>query len=325
MNTFQYARPKTIDEVLALLGAGDAETALLAGGTDLVNAMKEGVAVPARVISLRDVAELRGIEVSGDSVRIGAMASLEEISRHDAVKQHFPALAEAAGGIKSAQLRNAATLGGNLCQRPYSWFYRQGIAAVNGEAVAPRSDNRYEAIFDNNAVYHVHPSSLAPVLIALGAGCIVHGPGGEPGERAVADLFRSPSGPDDHGLALEPGEIVTGVRIPLGGVKNAHYSVKARQCLDWPLVEAAVAFSLEGNSARNVRVVLGQVAPVPWVADAAAQALEGKDITEETAAQAGEAAAQGASPLSRNGYKVQLVKTAVKRAVLAAAGKPVEA
>lgn len=328
MNTFTYAHPKSVDEALALLSANPGEAEVLAGGTDLVNAMKDGIASPQRVVSLKDVAELRGVQADGQSVRIGAMTRLNEITRHDAIKQQFPALADAASSIKSTQLRNMATVGGNLCQRPRSWYYRLGYGLLEeneGTKLAQDGDNRYHAIFGGGPAYYVHPSSLAPVYIALDAVVTLRGPNGQTRDVPVAEFFRMPTQDNPQCTVLAPNEIVSQVTIPAKGLKNAHYGIKQRQCVDWPLVEAAVAFALEGDTARNAKVVLGHVAPTPWAAQKAAQALEGKVVNAETAAQAGEAAADGASPLSRNAYKVQLVKVAVKRAALAAAGKPVEA
>jgi xanthine dehydrogenase YagS FAD-binding subunit len=328
MNAFQYASPKTLDEAVALLGANAGDAECLAGGSDLVNAMKDGVASPKRVVNLKGIEALRGITADDKGLRIGATATLMDIVGNDAVKQSYPAVTDAILHIRSPQVRNVATLGGNLCQRPRCWYYRLGyglLAQKDGKSLVQEGDNRFHAIFGGGPAYFVHPSSLAPVLISLDALATVLGPNGARRDLPLADFYRIPQQEGERETVLKPNEILTAVTIPAKGLKNGHYAVKQRECVDWPLVEAAVACTLDGDTARNVKVVLGHVAPTPWVAAKAAQALEGQAITPETAARAGEAAVDGAQPLSKNGYKVQLVKVAVKRAALAAAGKPMEA
>jgi xanthine dehydrogenase YagS FAD-binding subunit len=289
--------------------------------------MKDGVAAPAKLVSLKDVPELKGIEVAGDRVRIGAMCNLADLIGNDAIQQHFPAVVTAAKDIKSPQVRNMGTVGGNLCQRPRCWYYRNGMGLLpehNGEPLVPQGDNRYHAIFGTGPAYFVHPSSLAPAFMALDATVAIRGADGQSREVSLAEFFRAPQNENERETVLQPNELLTHVTVPIKGLKNATYEVKHRQCVDWPLAEAVVAFTLDGNTAKDVRVVLGHVAPTPWKAPKAAQALEGQEVNDASAAKAGEAAADGANPLSNNAYKVQLVKVAVKRAALAAAGKPVE-
>ncbi|MDX9976014.1 MAG: xanthine dehydrogenase family protein subunit M [FCB group bacterium] len=328
MNAFEYANPKTLDEAVALLGANAGDAECLAGGSDLVNAMKDGVASPKRVVNLKNIADLRAIQSDDKGLRIGATATLADILNNEAVKQAYPSLTHAISQIKSPQVRNVATLGGNLCQRPRCWYYRLGYGILGqqeGKSLVMEGDNRFHAIFGGGPAYFVHPSSTAPVLISLDAVATLRGPNGASRDVPLAEFYRIPQQNGERETVVQPNEILTCVTIPPKGLKNGHYAIKQRECVDWPLVEAAVACTFEGDTARNVKVVLGHVAPMPWVAAKAAQALEGQPINEETAARAGEAAADGATPLSKNGYKVQLVKTAVKRAALAAAGKPVEA
>lgn len=327
MRPFAYAGPQTLDDALRSLSSTWGEAEILAGGTDLVNAMKDELVTPRRVVGLRGIPELRGIAVESDHVHIGAMTTLAELLRHDQLAAQFPALVKAASDIRSPQLRAMATLGGNLCQRPRCWYYRLGYGLLGrdeGKALAPDGDNRYHAVFGNaGPAYYVHPSSLAPALIALDGVATIRGADGRSRDVALAEFYRIPQDESEHENVLKPDDILTQVTVPLQGLKSATYEVKNRQCADWPLAEAVVAFRMDGDAARDVRVVLGHVAPVPWPAPKAAQALEGQAITDEAAAKAGEAAADGATPLSMNAYKVQLVKTAVKRAALAAAGRPV--
>jgi xanthine dehydrogenase YagS FAD-binding subunit len=182
-------------------------------------------------------------------------------------------------------------------------------------------ENEYHAVFtQGRPCVIVNPSTLAPPLIALGATAEVRGP---KGKRTIelAKFFQAPAKEGQREHVLAPNEVVTQVTVaPAKGVASASYEVRHKQSYDWPLVQAAVAFALDGGKATGVRVVLGHVAPTPVVSEAAAKALEGKEVTEETAAAAGRAACEGAKPLSDNGYKVQLLAAAVKRAALTAAG-----
>jgi xanthine dehydrogenase YagS FAD-binding subunit len=323
MKPFQYASPVKLENAVHLLSSRWDETGILAGGTDLVTSLKQGLIAPKRVVSLKAVEGLKGIEVSGDLVCIGAMTSLADISEHEAVKKNFPSLAHAIQSIGSPQIIAMGTLGGNLCQRPRCWYYRQGfglLGQLDGKSLVPGGDNRYHAIFGNQGpAYFVSPSSLAPALIALGSTLDVAGPDGASRQVKLADFYRIPQHPDEREYELAPQEIVTRISIPLSGLANATYKVRQRSGLDWPLVTASVAFQ-SATAARQAAVVLGHVAPKPWPAPKAAAVLEGKRVDEDLATAAGEAAADGAAPLSRNAYKVQLVKTAVRRAVLIAAG-----
>ncbi len=249
---------------------------------------------------------------------------MAEIADHATFRKEFPALAEAAGDIGGPQIRNMGTLGGNLCQRNRCWYFRDEhvncLLKGGDKCYALDGENRYHAVFTRgHPCVIVNPSTLAPGLIALDATAEVLGP---KGKRTVslAKFFKAPASVADREHVLSSDEVVLSVSIPRGGRKNASYEVRHKQSYDWPLVQAAVAFKLDAGRASDVRVVLGHVAPTPHVAEAAAKSLEGKEVTEETAAAAGEAAAQGAKPLSQTGYKVKLIAVAVKRAALLAAG-----
>jgi xanthine dehydrogenase YagS FAD-binding subunit len=323
MNAFEYAAPKSLDEAVSLLSPTRGETAVLAGGTDLVTSLKQRIAEPKRVVSLRYIEELKGIDASGDRIRIGAMTTLEELAKHEAISSRFPAVVRAIEGIASQQIIAVGTVGGDLCLWPRCWYFRQGfgLLAKHGDTeLVPPGDNRYHAIFGNDgAAKFVSASSLAPALIALGATLTVRGANNASREIKAAAFFKTPTTGADGITDLAPDEILTHIVIPAKAVNNATYEVRERQGLDWPLVAASVAFDSSGGTVKGARVVLGHVAPVPWVSEASAAALEGKKTDETAATAAGEAAVKGARPLSMNEYKVQLAKVAVKRAVLAAA------
>ncbi len=323
MKSFEYAAPKTLKDAAELLGDKWGETEILAGGTDLVTSLKQHITEPKRVVSLRNIGELKGIEIEQKGLRIGAMTTLAELAGDKNVKVYFPALLTAANGVGSPQLMSVGTVGGDLCQRPRCWYFRNGfglLALHEGVSLVHDGDNRYHAIFGNDVrALFVSASSFGPVLIALGATLTVAGPKAKTRKVAAEKFFQVPKSDQDRETALRPNEILADIFIPTRGLRNATYEVRHRQGLDWPYVTATVAFQLKAGTATDARVVLGHVAPVPWHSVGASKALHGAKVDAESAAKCGEAAVQGAIPLSKNGYKVQLVKAAVKRAVLAAA------
>jgi xanthine dehydrogenase YagS FAD-binding subunit len=286
--------------------------------------MKDGVATPKRLVSLQHLSELKVKSFRPDSgLRLGAGMTLEELMEDSAVREHYPALVQAADGVRSPQIRSTGTVGGDLCQRPRCWYYRAGfglLATYKGKPLVPEGDNRYHAILGNSGpAYFVSPSSLAPILIALDAKVKLHGPEG-PREISVKEFFVTPQREGELEHALHPGEVVTEILVPPpGNAKMAVYEVRQKEALDWPLAAAAVVLKLQGDTVESARIVMGHVAPVPWPSPEAEEALKGKSVDEDTAWDAGKAALTKATPLSRNAYKVQLARVAVKRAILRAA------
>ncbi|MFN0120088.1 MAG: FAD binding domain-containing protein [Blastocatellia bacterium] len=325
MQKFEYASPTTVQQAVALLGSEWGTAEALAGGTDLLALMKDLIVTPKRLVSLKDIRELRGMQMSGSGLRLGALTSLEEILDSAQVKQNYPAIWQAVAGITSPQIRNMGTVGGDLCQRPRCWYFRAGYGLLakgdNGQDLVTSGDNRYHAILGNNGpAMFVSASSLGPALIALMAKVKVYGPKGAR-EIDARDFFRTPATAAERENALAPNEIVTDVMIPAaGGVKSGTYEVRQKEALDWPLAAASVALKLNGKTVQSARVVLGHVAPTPWHSPEAEAALAGKTISEEVAEAAAAAAVARAKALSRNAYKIQLAKVAVKRAILQAAG-----
>ncbi|NDD62971.1 MAG: molybdopterin dehydrogenase [Acidobacteria bacterium] len=325
MNKFEYASPTTKEQAVALLGREWGETEILAGGTDLLSLMKDYVAAPKRVVNIKGIRELSTLQVLRDgSARIGALVTIDDLLKATA-KSH-PALAQAASGITSPQIRNMGTVGGDLCQRPRCWYYRAGFGLLArneaGQSLVPNGDNRYHAILGNDGpAYFVNPSSLAPALIALGAKVKIFGPEGAR-EVEAEKFFLAPQSATDREYSLKPNELVTGVSIPKStGLLSATYEVRQREVLDWPLAAASVAISLDGaKKVTAAKIALGHVAPTPWVAAEAAKSLLGKSISAEVAAATGKLAVAGARALSQNAYKIQLAEVAVKRAILSAAG-----
>lgn len=322
MDAFAYAKPATLPEALGLLGSSWSEAQVLAGGTDLISLMKEHVDTPARLVNIKGIAELRRIREESGAYRIGALVTFDELLAHAAIPNKLPALAQAAEGVTSPQMRNMGTVGGDLLQRPRCWYYRAGYGLLardeKGQPLVPQGENRYHAIFATGGpAYFVSPSSLAPALIALDAKLTLHGKSGAR-EIAASELFVIPKSADEREHSIKPGEILTEIVVPASARewRGATYEVRQKEALDWPLATASVALKMDGSRISAARVVLGHVAPIPWRSPAAEKALEGKGLSEATASAAGDAAVADAKPLSQNAYKVQLARVSVKRALL---------
>ncbi len=325
MRAFEYANPATKEQAVGLLSKTWGEAEILAGGTDLISLMKDDVVAPKRLVSIKSIPELHGISLTVKTgLRIGAAATIQELLDNAGVRRSFSALVHAAEGITSPQIRSMGTVGGDLCQRPRCWYYRGGYGlfakSANGEALVPGGDNRYHAILGNSGpAYFVNPSSLAPALIAYGATIRVFGSSGKrdiPAEK----FFSTPKSEGEREYNLKPDEILTEIIVPMAaGAKGATYEVRQKEALDWPLAAASVVIRSVAGKVHSARVVMGHVAPVPWRSTDAEAALVGKTVDEKVAQAAAEAAVKDAKPLSKNGYKVQLARVAVKRAILAAA------
>ncbi len=335
MKNFTYYQPKTVESAVGLLGDQWGKSELIAGGTDLMDLMKEYVARPDKVVSLSGLpAAFRQIEVKFPPgnfppvVTIGAGVTLADI----AAKEEVPsALRTAAGMIGGPQIRHMGTLGGNLCQRNRCWYFRDEhvdcLLKGGTKCFALEGENQYHAVFTKgHPCVIVHPSTLAPALIALGATAEILGPTGK--RRLPAEkLFQPPTSTGNREHVLSPNELLLSVDIgfateQFASVRSASYEVRHKQSYDWPLVQAATFYftSQRSSKAKGVRIVLGHVAPTPHISEAAAKAVEGREVNEETAAAAGKAATEGAKPLAQNGYKLKLIEVAVKRALLTAAG-----
>jgi len=325
MRPFEYVSPTSRNQAISLLGASWGNTELLAGGTDLLALMKDDVIAPKRLINIKNIADLHGISSNSQGLRIGALTTLGELADDDAVKRGYPALSEAVLEAASPQIRNLASLGGNLCQRPRCWYFRNGFGLLpkseaGKELVAP-GENRYHAILGNDGpAKFVSPSTIAPILIAYGAKIRIEGPKGKR-ELPLEKFFVIPKSEGEREHDLSPNEIVTEVILPPAtDVRAAHYEVRQKEVFDWPLAVAAVALKMKGSNVGSARVVLGYVAPVPWPSQEAEQALTGQAPTKDSAQKAASAALGKANPLSHNAYKVKLAKVAVSRAIVKAAG-----
>ena len=324
MKAFEYATPKSKEQAVGLLGQNWGQSELLAGGTDLLALMKDDVVQPKRLVNIKAIKDLQGVTATAQGLRIGALVTLGDLADNANVLKGYPALVDALNEAASPQIRNLATLGGNLCQRPRCWYFRKGFGLLpkdgSGKDLVAEGENRYHAILGNDgAAKFISPSTVVPVLIAYGATIRLVGPRGVR-ELPLEKFYVIPKTEIEREHDLQPNEIVAEVILPgAGGLKAAHYEIRQKEAFDWPLAVSAVALRMNGSAVQSARVVMGYVAPVPWPSAEAAQALTGKSISEEVAKAAADAALQSARPLSHNAYKVQLARVAVKRAILKAA------
>jgi xanthine dehydrogenase YagS FAD-binding subunit len=318
MRNFAYVLPESIEQAsqqAALKGA-----VLKAGGIDLLDLMKGDIIAPERLVNLSTVKHpgLREIAVKDDGLHIGALVTLTQLA---GAKDVPAVLAEAAGKAATPQIRNVATVGGNLAQRVRCWWFRSSTfpcARKEGnQCYAQKGENKYHAVFDNSDCAAVAPSSLSSPLVVLDATVVTTK------RKLPIEQFFVPTTADitkEH--VLEPGEIITEVVVPKSSWKNAYREAGERESQDWQLVSASVALDLNGTTVRGARVALGAVAVVPYRAKAVEDALKGKPVNAANAAKAAELAFAKATPFAENTYKVALGKVMLKRAILAAAGLP---
>jgi xanthine dehydrogenase YagS FAD-binding subunit len=340
MNRFSWASAGTISEaaVAASVTVADAmttghgttngsETSVVkAGGIDLLDLLKENLLTPTKVVSLREIAALEVVAEQAGGLRIGSMVTLASLAADVVVRSRYPALTDAAQNSASPQIRNVATLGGNLLQRPRCWYFRAAeyhcLRKGGGHCFAISGENQYHAIFDNQACAIVHPSTVATVLVALGARLELRDAGGETRNILLEDFFVSPDQDLQRENNLKPHEILTAILLPAlpTSLRIAHLKQGEKDSFDWPLADVAVALDLAGNgNCIRATVILGAAAPVPHRAKTAESILIGKRVDEAVAREAARAALVGATPLAKNAYKLPLFETLVRRAILKAA------
>ena len=322
MKSFAYVNPANVQEAVAALRPERGRVLPLAGGMDLVALMKDYIATPDRVVNVKKL-DAAIADTPGGGLRIGAAARLVDLEEHARLTREYAAVAQAAAEVGTPQIRNLGTVGGNLLQRPRCWYFRNEefpcLKKGGATCYSVAGENQFHAIFGGGPCYIVHPSSLAVPLIAFGATIHVTGPRGDR-EVPAEEFFELPDRNLYGESVLRHDELVTAVTLPpAGGRKSATYEVRFKQSHDWPIAFASVALQMQGTTVREARVVLGAVAPIPWRVPAAEAVLTGQVLDELVAARAAEAALEGAQPMTQNAYKIQVAKTAVKRAILAAA------
>ena len=331
MKAFTWIEP---DDVQGAIAAGAQEGALFkAGGVDVADRMKEHLEEPVALVNLRRLRDLDFVKLDGATLRLGPLVTLARLESDPQIRKAARILAEAAGAAATPQIRNAATLGGNLAQRPRCWYFRKEDfrckrkggsecfalrgAGSPGDGRSPQGgasiegQNEEHAVFDNQLCPIVHPSGTATALTALSASLVLKGPAGER-TVGVDDFFVRPETDVQRENVLRPGELIVEVRVPAGR-KAGYVKLMEKQSFDWPLAEAAIALG------DDPRVVLGAAAPVPWRARSAEAMLKGRAVDETLAAAVARAALAGARPLQHNAHKLPLLETAVRRAILGAA------
>ena len=324
MNKFTFVDCTTVGQALDQLTP---DSTVKAGGIDLLDLMKDGIVTPARLVNIRNVASLRGITVTPKGLQIGPLATLSEIAAHADVQRTYAALADAAGHAATPQVRNMATVGGNLMQRPRCWYFRSSDFdckkkdGSSDECHAHTGENQYHAIMNNSTCAMVHPSSTAVPLLAMNAEVELTS---KHGKRTVAmrDFYNAPEKDLKNETVVQKGELITSIFVPApeAGTRSAYQKYGEKESFDWPLADAGVVLVMDGAHCKKASIVLGVAAPTPMRASAAEAILAGKTIDEATARAAARAAMEGATPLSQNSFKTQLFQTAIYRTVLLAAG-----
>lgn len=334
MNRFSIVRLPTLKDTSARVAEGSPRRVLRAGGIDLIDRMKEGLDAPDELVELSAVGgdegrALRGIEAEADGrLRVGALVTLGQLHGFEDLPDAFSALADAAGHAATPGIRNAATVGGNLLQRPRCWYYRHVdlvcLKKGGDMCFAQTGDHRYHAILGGGPSYIVHPSSLGSPLVALDAEVEVRQADGTTRTMPIESLFVGPTVDPTREHDLGPGEILLAVRLPepAPGQRSAYATAKEKQSQDWPLAEASVRLRVEGGTLRDVRVALGHVSPVPWRSKEAEAVLEGQAPSAELFERAARAATEPARPLPGNAYKVPLAQGLLRQALHDAAGIP---
>jgi xanthine dehydrogenase YagS FAD-binding subunit len=321
MPGFELLQPTDVESALELLDRHGANGWRLAGGYDSLDWLKNRSKGPRAVIDLEGLDELRGIREITGGVEIGALTTLTEIETSPLVREHFALLSDAARKVASPQIRNAGTLGGNLCQDTRCWYYRYGVQCYRAGgntcyAAAPQSMNREHAIFGASRCVAVSPSDCAPAVVALDAQLIVRN---RAGERVIdaASFFMPPSRDIRRMTVLGPADLLTAIRLPnaWAGAEFYFEKVADRQAWDFPLVNVAAAFRMSGSTVEDARIVCGAVQCTPRRVTSAERVVRGQARSERVAEAAGAASVQGAEPLSFNGYKIPLMQNLVKRAV----------
>lgn len=318
---FELFQPTSLEDALALKRRYGKASWAYAGGLDSLDWFKDRIKRPDFVIDLSGVPELRGIEDVDDGIEIGAMATLTEVANHAGIQSRFGLLSDAASKVATPQIRNQGTIGGNVSQDTRCWYYRGGWPCYRAGgnicyADTPTSINREHALFEADRCVAVNPSDTAPTLIALDAKFVIQGSGGEKVVDAE-DYFITPSTDITRMTILQPGELLTSIRIPgtWGGAQFYFEKVRDRQSWDFALVSVSSAMKIEGGKIEDIRIVMNAVGPRPYRLRDVERQLKGQAATEDVGAAAGELATLGNRPLQHNAYKIPLIRNLVKRAI----------
>jgi len=324
MKAFTYDRAATLDDALSHLGADDQPSVMLAGGTDLLTLMKADITSPAALIDIKRIDDLAGdITVGEQETTIGALTTLAAIERHQRIREGYLALSDAVGLAASPQIRNRATIGGNLLQRPRCWYYRSPHVQcwLNGgdTCYARDGENALHALFDVSPCVAVHPSDPAAALIALDAEVTLRSSAGER-RVAVEHLFAPPEQERRTEHLLARDDIIKAIHLPALQTQSVYLKAMDRKVWAFAVVGVAASLHIRDGVIDSARLVLSGVAPVPWRARSAEALLTGQTPSDQRFAAAAAEALSGSEPLAHNGYKIPLANSLIKRALHACAG-----
>jgi xanthine dehydrogenase YagS FAD-binding subunit len=299
--------------------------AFVGGGSDLLALVKERIVGPDVLVNLKTIKGLDQVKPTNDGVNIGGLITLDALIRHDLIRTRYTVLAEAAETVATPQIRNVGTLAGNVCQRPWCWYFRNGFPCYKNGGNTCFSfvgENQFHAIFGGGPSYIVHPSDTAVALLALDAKFRIAGPSGER-ILPAAEFFALPQQNPALENVLAPDEALAEIQVPVTrmGTRSTYHKIMDREAWTHAVVSAAIVLEMDKQVCRSARVVLGGVAPIPWRLPKVEQMLAGQRINEALAAKAAETALEGAKPLAKNAYKVPLTKGVVRRTLLELAAR----
>jgi xanthine dehydrogenase YagS FAD-binding subunit len=313
MKNFKIAQPSDFKQAANLLSLKKSGFYPMAGGTDILDEIKNGIISPEAVVDLTSIPNMSFIQQDKNSLRIGALTPVNDLIESRLIESDYPVLHQAALSLATPQLRNIGTVGGNLCQHPRCWYYRdpQILCWKKGgdDCFAYAGKNKYHAIFGGEFCFIVHPSDLAPALICLDAEVLIATPEKEK-KLKLADFYHLPQENRRGETILEEGELVKEILLPLPKKeeKSIYLKIKERNTWDFAVVSAAVKVKFAGKKIDDIRIVLGGVAPIPWRLDKTEKQLKGKNATEKSIRTAAQEGLRDAASLEENGYKLDLVE-----------------
>ena len=328
MKTFANSNARDFQHAVSLLQQTRQEgraASIVGGGSDLLGMVKERIVTPDVLVNLKTIRGLDQVKPVNGGVNIGGLITLDALSRNDIIRRQYAVLAEAAETVATPQIRNVGTLAGNVCQRPWCWYFRNGFPCYkNGgnTCFSFGGENQFHAIFGGGPSYIVHPSDTAVALLALDASFRIVSPSGER-VMAASDFFVLPQRNPARENVLAPDEALAEIQVPAprAGTRSTYHKIMDREAWTHAVVSAAIVLEIDKQICRSARVVLGGVAPIPWRLPQVEQLLAGQRITEALAAKAAETALEGAKPLAKNAYKVPLTKGVVRRTLLEVAAR----
>ena len=328
MKAFTNANPRDLPHAAKLVqqtNAAGRSAVIAGGGSDLLGMIKDHLVQPDVLVHLKGIKGLDQVSSEAGGARIGGQVTLDNLAIHSMIRARYAVLAEAAETVATPQIRNVGTLAGNVCQRPWCWYYRNGFPcfkAGGNQCFSINGENQFHAIFGGGPSFIVHPSDTAPALLALDAKFRIAGPSGER-TLSAAEFFVLPKQNAARENVLANDEVLASVQLPAPrpGTRSTYHKIMDREAWTHAVVSAAIVLEMDKDVCRSARIVLGGVAPMPWRVPDAERLLAGARITPELAAQVGEAALAGATPLAKNAYKVPLTKAVVRRTLVDLAGR----